>query len=345
VLEAPLGLEAFVAELPKAELHLHLEGSVRPQTLRALSSAKGRLEQETEEWIRERARQGYRYRNFGEFLQAFKLVSLLLDTPADYALATTRLVEELARQNVKYAEVTLAAGVVLWKKQLLAAVFEAVSEAASAGQARLGVRVNWIFDAIRHFGADHARKVLRWAKRFRSHGVVALGIGGDEERGPAELFTGVFHEARDSGLHVVAHAGETCGFDSVRKAVELLGAERIGHGLSAARDPEVLALLCDRAIPLEVCLTSNVATGILARREDHPLPKFLEAGLVVTLNSDDPAMFGTSLQEEFVRAAQAFRLSPAVLTHLCANSIGAAFASSDEKLQLFKALPGFKSEI
>jgi len=334
--EAPLTLESFLAGLPKVELHLHLEGSVQPETLRALSFAKGRLEQETEDWIHQRARQGYRYGNFGEFLQAFKLVTLLLDTPEDYALATTRLMEGLAKQNVKYAEIILAAGVVLWKKQPLAAIFEAVSEAARAAQVRLGVRVNWIFDAIRHFGADHVREVLGWAARFCSQGVVALGIGGDEERGPAELFTGVFHEARDLGLHVVAHAGETCGFESVRKAVELLGAERIGHGLSAARDPEVLALLRERAIPVEVCLTSNVATGVLARLEDHPLPKFLEAGLVVTLNSDDPAMFGTSLEEEFLRAAQSFGLSPAVLTHLCTNAIGAAFVSSEEKLRLFK---------
>jgi adenosine deaminase/aminodeoxyfutalosine deaminase len=343
--EAPRPLESFLAKLPKVELHLHVEGSVEPETLRALSLAKGRLQRETEDWIHERARQGYRYANLGEFLQAFKLVTLLLETPEDYALATTRLMERLAEQNVKYAEVTLAAGVVLWKKQPLATVFEAVSEAARAAQARLGVRVQWIFDAIRHFGAEHVREVLGWAARFRSQGVVALGIGGDEERGPAELFTHAYREARDLGLHVVAHAGEACGPESVRQAVEWLGAERIGHGLSAARDPEVLALLRDRAIPLEVCLTSNVATGVLARLEDHPLPKFLATGLVVTLNSDDPAMFGTCLEEEFRRAAQVFGLSLAALTQLCCNAVGAAFLSAEERSRLLADIANFQSEI
>jgi adenosine deaminase/aminodeoxyfutalosine deaminase len=329
-------LESFVSRLPKVELHLHLEGSVQPETLRELSRKKRRLEQETEDWIRERARQNYRYGTFPEFLNAFKLVTLLIETPADYALVTTRLLEWLASQNVKYAEIIVAAGVVLWKQQSLEAIFEAVASAAGEAQARLGIRVNWIFDAIRHFGADHVREVLRWAARLRARGVVALGIGGDEARGPAELFTEVFREAKDQGLHVVAHAGETVGPESIRKAVELLGAERIGHALTAARDPEVLALLRDRVIPVEVCPSSNVCTGVLARFEDHPLLAFLEAGLVVTLNSDDPAMFGTSLEEELLRAATHFQLSPAVLTNLCTNAVGAAFLPDQDKLRLFK---------
>lgn len=327
-------LLSFISRLPKVELHVHLEGSVRPETLRELAATKGRLKRETEKWISARARQGYRYRNFREFLEAFKLVTLLLEAPGDYALATRCLLEELARQNVKYAEVIFAAGVVLWKKQPLDAVFEAVAAAADEARQRWGVRVNWIFDAIRHFGAEHVQEVLRWAVRLRSRGVVALGIGGDEERGPAELFTEIFREARDQGLHRVAHAGESCGPESVRKAVELLGAERIGHGLTAARDPAVLALLRERRVPLEVCPTSNVATGVLARLEDHPFPQFLQAGLVVTLNSDDPAMFGTSLEKEFAQAARAFGLSPAALVQLCRNAANSAFLPEEEKGRL-----------
>jgi len=333
-------LQSFISRLPKVELHVHLEGSVQPETLRELAAAKGRLRRETEEWVSARLRQGYRYGNFREFLEAFKLVTLLLETPGDYALATRRLVEGLAKQNVKYAEIIFAAGVVLWKKQPLDAIFEAVAAATEEGRNRWGVRINWIFDAIRHFGVEHARDVLNWAARLRAKGVVALGIGGDEERGPAELFTEVFREARDQGLHVVAHAGEVCGPESVRKAVELLGAERIGHGLSAGRDLAVLALLRDRQIPLEVCLTSNVATGVLARPEDHPLPKFLDAGLVVTLNSDDPAMFGTSLEQEFARAASLFRLSHAALAQLCKNAVNSAFLPEEERAQLLAEIDG-----
>jgi adenosine deaminase/aminodeoxyfutalosine deaminase len=332
-------LDSFIRQLPKVELHLHLEGSIQPETLHELSRSKGGLEKETRDWISERARQGYRYRNFQDFLQAFKLVTLLLETPDDYATATTRLIEGLASQNVKYAEVIFAAGVVLWKKQPLDAIFEATASAARQAQKSFGVRVQWIFDAIRHFGAEHTREVLRWAERFRPQGVVALGIGGDETRGPAELFTEVFREAREMGLHVVAHAGEACGPESVRKALELLGAERIGHGLSAARDPAVLALLRDRQIPLEVCLTSNVATGVLARIEDHPLPQFLEAGLVLTLNTDDPAMFGTNLVQEYLLAAKTFSLTRAQILHLWQNAIRAAFLSEDDKLSLLSRRP------
>jgi adenosine deaminase/aminodeoxyfutalosine deaminase len=332
-------LESFIRHLPKVELHLHLEGSVQPETLQRLSRSKGRLEKETQDWIAERTGQGYRYRNFQDFLQAFKLVTLLLETPSDYAMATTRLIEGLANQNVKYAEVIFAAGVVLWKKQPLEAIFEAAASAARAAQKVFGVRVQWIFDAIRHFGVEHTREVLHWAARLRPQGVVALGIGGDETRGPAELFTEVFREARDMGLHVVAHAGEACGPESVRNAVELLGAERIGHGLTAARDPAVLALLRDRQIPLEACPTSNVATGVLARIDDHPLPRFLDAGLVVTLNTDDPAMFGTDLVNEYLLVARTFGLGREQILHLSQNAMRAAFLSQEEKLDLLSLMP------
>lgn len=331
-------LEALISALPKVELHLHLEGSVRPETLRELSRTKSRLEKETEGWISRRTRRGFRYSSFKDFLNAFKLVALLLETPSDYALVTTRLLEWLAAQNVKYAEITLSAGVLLWKKQSVPAIFEAVAQATSEAGPRLGIRANWIFDAIRQFGAIHAREVLRWAAHFREAGVVAFGIGGDEEGGPAELFAEVYREARDQGLHLTAHAGETVGPESIRDAVELLGAERIGHGLTAARDPAVLRLLRDRHIPLEVCPTSNVCTGVLARIEDHPLPRFLRSGLVVTLNSDDPAMFGTSLEREFALGVRAFGLGEADILQLSENAIRSAFLPLSEQEDLLAGL-------
>jgi adenosine deaminase/aminodeoxyfutalosine deaminase len=333
-------LLSFVARLPKVELHLHLEGAVRLETLLELSQNKGGLRERVDEWIAARRAQGFRYGNFREFLVAFKLVALLIEAPQDYALVTTRLVEWLAEQNVQYAEIIFAAGVVLWKQQPVDAIFEAVVAAAEEAEVRTGVRVRWIFDAIRHFGTEHAREVLRWAAHFRSRGVVGFGIGGDEAGGPAKLFPDIFREARGLGLHGVAHAGEACGPESVRDAVELLGAERIGHGLSALQDAGVTTLLRERRIPLEVCPSSNVSTGLIARFEDHPLRKFLEAGLVVTLNSDDPAMFGTSLQEEFLQAARCFELSRETLSALCRNAIHAAFLSEDEKRKLEAGLEG-----
>jgi aminodeoxyfutalosine deaminase len=331
MIEPENSLSTFIDQLPKVELHLHLEGAVRPQTLLELSEKRTGLRQKVEEWIAIRTAERYRYRDFRGFLKSFGIISLLIETPRDYALITTRLIEWLAEQNVQYAEIIFAAGVVLWKKQPVDAVFEAVASAAKEAEARTGVRVKWIFDAIRQFGVDHARDVMRWAARYRPQGVAALGIGGDEAAGPASLFPDVFREARDLGLHVVAHAGESCGPESIRDAVELLGAERIGHGLTAVHDASVMALLRERKIPLEVCPGSNVSTGLIARFEDHPLPRLLQAGLVVTLNSDDPAMFGTSLTEEFEQAAQYFNLSRETLSSLCRNAVEASFLEEEEK--------------
>jgi aminodeoxyfutalosine deaminase len=331
-------LSTFISRLPKVELHLHLEGAVRPETLLELSQRKSGLLVKVEEWIAARRVQRFQYQDFRDFLMAFKLVTLLIETPQDYALATTRLIEWLAEQNVRYAEITLAAGVVLWKKQAVDAVFEAVAAAAENAAARTGVRVKWIFDAIRHFGVDHAREVLRWAARYGSLGVVAFGLGGDEAGGPARLFTDVFREARDLGIHRVAHAGEACGPESIRDAIELLGAERIGHGLTAVQDACVMAVLREQEIPLEVCPSSNVCTGLIAKLEDHPLPRLLEAGLAVTLNSDDPAMFGTTLQEEFLRVASCFGFGPETLGGLCWNAVRASFLGEHEKWRLLGEL-------
>ena len=323
--------EALIHRLPKVELHLHLEGSVGPETLREMARRKGRLAAETEGWIAERTRQGFRYPQFADFLNAFKLVSLLLESPHDYALAAARLVESLSAEKVHYAEVTLSAGVVLWKRQPLDAVFEAAAEAAQEAGRRCGVRVKWIFDAIRQFGAEHAREVARYASRHRERGVVAFGIGGDEARGPARDFVEVYREAHEAGLRLTAHAGEAAGPESVRDAVELLGAERIGHGTSAARDPGTLRLLAERRVPVEVCLTSNLATGAIARVADHPLRRFLDASVPVVLSSDDPAMFATSMEREMMLAAETFGLSGPEILAIAGNAVSAAFASETER--------------
>jgi adenosine deaminase/aminodeoxyfutalosine deaminase len=331
-------LDRFISQIPKVELHLHLEGSIRPDTLIELAARKSWLKSKVADWIAERTRECYRYHSFEAFLRAFGLISLLLEGPDDYALITTRLLEWLSEQNIRYAEVTLSVGVLLWKKQSVETVFEAIQSAASEAESRTGVRVNWIFDAVRQFGVDHVRAVLGWAKHHAEQGVVAFGIGGDEVRGPAELFVDIYREAHDAGLHVTAHAGEAAGPDSIRAAIELLRAERIGHGLTAWQDPELMAMLRDERVPLEVCPTSNVCTRLIAQIEDHPLPKFLNAGLLVTLNSDDPGMFGTSLEGEFRAAATHFKLSRQQVTQLCGDAIRASFLSADEKSKLFQEL-------
>jgi aminodeoxyfutalosine deaminase len=300
----------FLLELPKAELHLHLEGSVEPETLHELDP----------ETPMEEFRTLYTYPDFDSFLKAFGAVGKRLRMPQDYALVTRRLLERLAVQNVRYAEIILAAGVVLWKGQEFGPIFDAVREAAVGSP----VEVRWILDAVRQFGVEAAMQVAELAAERTSQGVVAYGIGGSEERGPAEWFTDVFAFARSAGLRLTAHAGESMGPESVWGALQL-GAERIGHGIAAAHDPGLLAHLRERNIPLEICITSNFVTGVVKRLEEHPVRRLYDAGVPIVLNTDDPAMFRCSLVGEYRLAARMFGFSESELCGIAENGFRYAF--------------------
>jgi aminodeoxyfutalosine deaminase len=294
-----------IASLPKAELHLHLEGSIQPATVCALTARHGVAM--TEEEVRQR----YAYRNFPEFIGAFKWVTSFLREPQDYALIARDLAEHLLTQCVVYTEITLSIGVMLLREQRPEANFEALLRATEPFENR-GLRFQWIFDAARQFGADAAMEVVESAKRCNSKSIVAFGIGGDELSVPTEEFRPVYDRAAQIGLHRVMHAGEVGGPEKIREAIELLGAERIGHGIAAINDPQLMDLLAERKIPLEMCPASNMRTAALARQlrredariEDHPLPKLLRHGIPIVLSTDDPAMFHTTLHEEYANAAR-----------------------------------------
>jgi aminodeoxyfutalosine deaminase len=329
-----------VDTLPKAEIHLHLEGSIRPRTaveLFARHKEKIRVE--------EVARR-YRYANFAGFIEAFKWVTSYLRGPDDYRIIVKALAEELLLQHVVYAEITVSAGVMHLRKQNVEANFEAICDAAREFASR-GLRMAWIFDAARQFGADAALEVARIAAKLRRAGVVAFGMGGDELAFPASEFRAAFDHAQSEGLRIVCHAGETGGPQAVRDAIEILGAERIGHGIGVMHDPALADLCTQRGIVLENCLTSNLSTGALAKQTgksnvalpDHPLPKFLERGVPVVLSTDDPAMFHTDLLTEYSKAA-ALGLSDAQLLSLAEQSFHAAFLPADDKnayLEQFRA--------
>jgi aminodeoxyfutalosine deaminase len=294
-----------IASLPKAELHLHLEGSIQPATVCALTARHGVAM--TEEEVRQR----YAYRNFPEFIGAFKWVTSFLREPQDYALIARDLAEHLLTQCVVYTEITLSIGVMLLREQRPEANFEALLRATEPFENR-GLRFQWIFDAARQFGADAAMEVVESAKRCNSKSIVAFGIGGDELSVPTEEFRPVYDRAAQIGLHRLMHAGEVGGPEKIREAIELLDAERIGHGIAAINDPELMDLLAERKIPLEMCPASNMRTAALARQlrredariEDHPLPKLLRHGIPIVLSTDDPAMFHTTLHEEYANAAR-----------------------------------------
>jgi len=289
---------------------VHLEGSIEADTLAAIDPSLARDEIEA----------NLTCRSFEEFLRGYIWVTKQLREPAHYALATRHLLERLAAQNVTYAEITLSAGVVLWKEQDLAAVYEAVWKESQ----RASVKTRWILDAVRHFGADHVMQVAKFAVTRSQDGTVAFGIGGDEARGPAEWFRDVFAFARDGGLHLVCHAGETCGPESIWAALEI-GAERIGHGISASRDPALLRKLRDSDVPIEVCISSNVCTGAVPSVEAHPVRQLYDAGVPITINTDDPAFFHTTLAREYELAERIFGLRADLLA---ANSFRYAFAAA-----------------
>jgi aminodeoxyfutalosine deaminase len=248
----------------------------------------------------------YSSRDFAGFIEAYKWVTSYLRAPADYAFVARRMCEQMLTQNVVYAEVTLSIGVMILRKQDVAANFRAVCEAVEPYVAR-GLRLQWIFDAVRQFGAAAAREVAHYAVEMRNCGVIAFGMGGDELAIPAAEFRDVYDYAAANGLHRLVHAGEIGEAGSVREAVEILGAERIGHGISAANDAQLMSLLAERSIHLEICPTSNLRTGALARClsrtgvtiSDHPLPELVRAGIPISISTDDPAMFNANLASEF----------------------------------------------
>ena len=318
---------AFIRHLPKAELHLHLEGAVEPATLFELRQRHGDRSTlgETETL--------YRYNDFQSFLMAFKEVSAHLRGPEDYELITYRLMQRLKEEMVLHAEVYVAVGVCLYRKQDFAAIFEGLDRGRARGARDFGVSLLWIFDATRHFGVEEAQKVFELAVRYQDRNVIGVGIGGDEQKAPPELFRGVYGYAADNGLRLTAHAGETGPPESIWGALNLR-AERIGHGLSAARDPDLVEELAYRQVPVEICLTSNLRTGVCQAIAEHPAKSYFEQGVMITLNTDDPALFGTTLSREYQLAQEAFAFTDEHLRELARNSFEASFLPAEKKVEL-----------
>lgn len=312
-------------------MHLHLEGTVTPETLVELSQKYDSAPLSVEQ-----ARGLYQYEDFTGFLMAFKAVTERLRAPEDYELIAWRMMQRLASQGVVHAEVYIAVGVVYyWRKIEIEPIFAAVERARIRAEQEIGLSVYWIFDAVRHFGIEEAARVFRKAAELRPNypSIVGIGIGGDERRGPAELFRDLYVQSRDAGLRLTAHAGESTGPESIWAALNI-GAERIGHGLSAIEDPELMAILAERQVPIEICISSNARTGCCHPLTAHPVRSYFDGGLMITLNSDDPAMFSSDLEEEYALAANEFGFTREHLRELAANSIEASFLPPERKVEL-----------
>lgn len=269
----------------------------------------------------EEAEAPYRFTTFAGFIECFKFVALRLTTPEAYALVTRNLMTQLAQEEVEYAEVTLSAGVLLWREEPIAPYYDAVRAASRGGP----VKLRWILDAVRQFGPEPAWGVAEFAASRLHDGVVAIGIGGDESRGPANWFRDVYQFARSQGLRLTAHAGETSGPDSIWQALEL-GAERVGHGIRAVEDPVLMRYLSDHQIPLEVCPTSNVCTGAVSSIASHPVRQLYDAGIPITIGTDDPGLFRCNLSGEY-ECLKKLGLGPRALQDIRTNGFSFRFVS------------------
>jgi aminodeoxyfutalosine deaminase len=319
--------------LPKAELHLHLEGTIKPETLVELSRRH-----DAKPLMLEGARALYQYENFLGFLMSFKAVTERLKGPDDYELITYNMIKELASQGVMHAEVYISFGIIyFWKKTEVEPYVAAIERGRIRGEKEFGTTVLWIIDAVRHFGVDEAAKVFRKAAELRAQypSIIGIGIGGDEAGGPADQFRALYAEAKAAGLRLTAHAGESCGPESVWSAINI-GAERIGHALTAQHDAELLDVLSVKQIPLELNVTSNIKTGCCEALEKHPVKLYFESGLMVTINSDDPPMFGSNLLEEYVLVHDRFEFSLEQMRELAANAVEASFLPPERKLALLQ---------
>lgn len=298
-----------VQELPKTELHVHLEGTIDPSTLRELNPAISDAD------IEER----YAFSDFGAFLKNFGWIAGHIQQPRDYGLVAKRLLERLAMENVRYVEITLSAGVALWRGHDLSEIHEALREAT----AHSPVECYWIWDAVRQWDIALAERVVEMAAARVNDGVIAFGLGGDETKTPATEFAAIFRYAREHGLRLLCHAGEVTGPQSIWNALDV-GAERIGHGIACVDDPLLMRHLANHSIPLEICIASNLQTGAAARFPQYPLMKILDAGVPVTLHTDDPGMFRTSLTREY-ETARAMGVSDLQLREIAVNGFQYAF--------------------
>lgn len=319
--------------LPKAELHLHLEGTIKPETLVELSKRH-----DEESLTLEGARALYEYENFLGFLMSFKSVTERLKGPADYELITYNMIRELASQGVVHAEVYVSFGIIYyWKKTEVEPYVEAIERGRERGERDFGTTVLWIVDAVRHFGVEEGARVFRKAAELRVKypSIVGVGIGGDEARGPADQFRALYKEAGAAGLRLTAHAGESVGPESIWSAINI-GAERIGHALTAQHDAELMEVLARKQIPLEINITSNIQTGCCKCFEEHPVREYFDSGLMITLNSDDPPMFGSDLLGEYILAQEKYGFSREQMRELAANAVEASFLDPTRKLALLQ---------
>ncbi|MFJ6404954.1 adenosine deaminase [Streptomyces hydrogenans] len=326
-------LHPFIAGLPKAELHVHHVGSASPRIVSELAARHPDSKVPTDP---EALADYFTFTDFAHFIDVYLSVVDLVRTPEDVRLLTFEVARDMARQNIRYAELTITPYSSTRRGIDERAFMAAIEDARKAAEAEFGTVLRWCFDIPGEAGLEAAEETARLAVTdgIRPEGLVSFGLGGPEIGVPRPQFKPYFDRARAAGLHSVPHAGETTGPETVWDALRELGAERIGHGTSSVGDPELLAHLAEHRIALEVCPTSNIATRAVATLDEHPIRQMAEAGILVTVNSDDPPMFGSDLNNEYAVAARLLGLDERGVAGLAKNAVEASFLDPAGKLRL-----------
>ena len=332
----PASLTRFIAGLPKAELHVHHVGSASPRIVSELAARHpGTVPSDLDE-----LKKFFEFRDFAHFIDVYLAVVDIIRTPEDVRTLTYEVAREMAEgQRLRYAELTCTPYTSVRPDRddigmPIEAYTEAIEDARVAAERDFGLVLRWIYDIPGESGLPAAEATLGYALDHGPEALVGFGLGGPEIGVPRPQFQPHFDAARAAGLHSLPHAGETTGPETVWDAVRLLGAERIGHGTSSAADPELLAHLAVEQITLEVCPSSNIATRAVATLAEHPLRTFVEAGVPVTINSDDPPMFGTTLNDEYAIAADLLGLDATGVADLARSAVRASFAPDEVKTRI-----------
>jgi len=332
-----MSLDSYLRAAPKAELHVHLEGAIRPATLLELARRNGvSLPADTVEGLR----RWFRFRDFPHFVEIFVAGISCLRTVEDYELIAYEFGAEMARQNVRYAELTFTPSTHHWMGTAYDAWFGGITRGRERAEAEFGVRMRWVYDLVRWTENDPATLLPKAsygtdaAIEGAVNGVVALGLGGNEALGDAGQFAPFFDRARQAGLHSNPHAGEHAGPVSVWGAIRALGAERISHGVRAIEDPALVQYLAEQQIALAVAPTSNICLGVYPNLDVHPLRRLHDAGVPITMNSDDPPLFDTTLNDETALLGGTFGFDVAAIDEILVNGVRHSFLPPEEKQRL-----------
>jgi adenosine deaminase len=332
-----MSLDSYLRAAPKAELHVHLEGTVRPETLLDLARRnRVTLPFDSVTGLRE----WFRFRDFSHFIEAYALIGKSLVTSDDYELIAWEYARELARQNCRYAEIGFTPSFHQRKGIAHDVWFPGLTRARERARRELGIEIRWNFNISRRMRGGEA-ETRRWAAytvdvaiELMADGVIALGLGGPEAGDPPEAYAPYFEPARAAGLHAYPHAGEHEGPASVRGALDALGAERIAHGVRSVEDPALVEEIAARGIALDVCPTSNICLGVAPSLAAHPLPRLLAAGVAVTIASDDPPMFNTTLNDDVALLGGSFGLDVATIDKILLNGVRHSFLPAERKQAL-----------